>query len=135
MIFPAVEIYPCEGTETQTADRFRLLLWLKFIPVRGRKLSQNFQRCLFIWLKFIPVRGRKLDFSQIIKHDFLLKFIPVRGRKHPAHAADLINSHRVEIYPREGIETCDVKTIESSFFSNLNDKFNPKGLYKKGKMC
>lgn len=41
----------------------------------------------------------------------------------------------VEIYPREGIETRDVETIESSFFSNLNDKFNPKGLYKKGKMC
>lgn len=29
----------------------------------------------------------------------------------------------------------DVKTIESSFFPNLNDKFNPKGLYKKEKMC
>ena len=41
----------------------------------------------------------------------------------------------VEIYPREGIETRDVKTIKSSFFANLNDKFNPKGLYKKGKMC
>lgn len=41
----------------------------------------------------------------------------------------------VEIYPREGIETRDVKTIKSSFFPNLNDKFNPKGLYKKGKMC
>lgn len=41
----------------------------------------------------------------------------------------------VEIYPREGIETRDVKTIKSSFFSNLNDKFKPKGLYKKGKMC
>lgn len=41
----------------------------------------------------------------------------------------------VEIYPREGIETRDVKTIKSSFFPNLNDKFNPKELYKKGKMC
>ena len=41
----------------------------------------------------------------------------------------------VEIYPREGIETRDVKTIKSSFFSNLNDKFNPKELYKKEKMC
>ena len=40
-----------------------------------------------------------------------------------------------EIYPREGIETRDVKTIKSLFLPNLNDKFNPKGLYKKGKMC
>ena len=41
----------------------------------------------------------------------------------------------VEIYPREGTETRDVKIIKSSFFSNLNDKFNPKELYKKEKMC
>ena len=44
-------------------------------------------------------------------------------------------SFLVEIYPREGTETRDVKTIKSSFFPNLNDKFNPNGLYKKGKMC
>lgn len=50
-------------------------------------------------------------------------------------SAGLANYIRCHNYPSEGIETCDVKTIESSFFPNLNDKFNPKGLYKKEKMC
>ena len=63
-----------------------------------------------------------------------LKFIPVRGRKH-VDVYRYQNIKCIEIYPREGIETRDVKTIKSSFLPNLNDKFNPKGLYKKGKMC
>lgn len=64
----------------------------------------------------------------------VLKFIPVRGRKH-LHRLPTVTDIRVEIYPREGTETRDVKTIKFSFLPNLNDKFNPKGLYKKGKMC
>ena len=100
---------------------------LKFVPVRGRKLFRGglppFPRrvgiypregtetpvqaesCCRGWLKFIPVRGRKLAPQALRFTHLRLKFIPVRGRKHPAHAADLINSHRVEIYPREGTET------------------------------
>ena len=62
-----------------------------------------------------------------------MKFIPVRGRKQVIAMITIATS--VEIYPREGVETRDVKTIKSSFFPNLNDKFNPKGLYKKEKMC
>ena len=50
-------------------------------------------------------------------------------------SAGLANHIRCHNFSREGIETRDVKTIKSSFFSNLNDKFNPKGLYKKEKMC
>lgn len=50
-----------------------------------------------------------------------------------AHTISFLEN--VEIYPHEGIETRDAKTIKSSFLPNLNDKFNPKGLYKKGKMC
>lgn len=64
-----------------------------------------------------------------------LKFIPVRGRKPKVIDYIHARSIQVEIYPREGAETRDVKTIKSSFFPNLNDKFKPKGLYKKGKMC
>ena len=50
-------------------------------------------------------------------------------------SAGLANHIRCHNYSREGIETCDVKTIKTSFFSNLNDRFNPKELYKKEKMC
>lgn len=62
-----------------------------------------------------------------------MKFIPVRGAE--TRSAGLANHIQCHNSPREGIETRGVKTIKSSFFSNLNDKFNPKGLYKKGEMC
>ena len=56
------------------------------------------------WLKFIPVRGRKL-FARLLSGDLVsgLKFIPVRGRKPIKY--DCVNLHQVEIYPREGTKT------------------------------
>ena len=88
----------------------------------------------FKGLKFIPVRGRKLDVMVIHAKGVHVEIYPREGTETYfvcLPAPDM----GVEIYPREGIETRDVKTIKSSFFSNLNDKFNPKGLYKKEKMC
>ena len=55
-----VEIYPREGTETA-------------LPPNQQEPSQG--------LKFIPVRGRKLTGSTIYGDSVELKFIPVRGRK------------------------------------------------------
>ena len=64
-----------------------------------------------------------------------VEIYPREGTETFSRGATVFLLCHVEIYPREGIETRDVKTIKSSFLSNLNDKFNPKGLYKKGKMC
>ena len=55
-------------------------------------------------LKFIPVRGRKLYRFDAPGQIISLKFIPVRGRKHKGQK--FIALEFVEIYPREGTETC-----------------------------
>ena len=105
-----VEIYPREGTETAR-----------------RNPRQNNPT-----LKFIPVRGRKRE-GETHRSGIRVEIYPREGTE--TRSAGLANHIRCHNYPSEGIETRDVETIESSFFSNLNDKFNPKGLYKKGKMC
>ena len=102
--------------------------------MRGRKILELVKIHAFKGLKFIPVRGRKLDVMVIHAKGVHVEIYPREGTETYfvcLPAPDM----GVEIYPREGIETRDVKTIKSSFFPNLNDKFNPKGLYKKGKMC
>ena len=56
--YPAdVEIYPREGTETQTSDIFPLLHVLKFIPVRGRKLYYLFITFIIISVEIYPREG------------------------------------------------------------------------------
>ena len=129
-----VEIYPREGTETGRSVRgFRAQRWLKLIPVRGRKPDVIGRHdFLSFWLKFIPARGRKLPEIGHRKGRGLVEIYPREGTE--TRSAGLANHIQCHNYPREGTETRDVKTIKS-FFPNLNDKFNPKGLYKKGKMC
>lgn len=129
---------------------------LKYIPVRGRKLKVKSLATLGV-VKIYPREGtetihvrRRQNLSvrveiypregtetmlmiESIKRS-IVEIYPREGTEtscKPSHQ----NACLVEIYPREGIETRDVKTIKSSFFPNLNDKFNPNGLYKKGKMC
>lgn len=84
-------------------------------------------------MKFIPVRGRKHTSSERKYAVANVEIYPREGTE--TRSAGLANHIQCHDSPREGIETRDVKTIKSSFFPNLNDKFNPKGLYKKGKMC
>ena len=55
-------------------------------------------------LKFIPVRGRKLSASLRIVKKYLVEIYPREGTETQLHLFDLERGN-VEIYPREGTET------------------------------
>ena len=102
MIRLYVEIYPREGTETGTLRRSSKTIWLKFIPVRGRKRSWRARVASVVveiypregtetgipasglpvpTVEIYPREGTETRCRLFVKLLFLLKFIPVRGRK------------------------------------------------------
>ena len=60
-----VEIYPREGTETTYTGQFLPIWWVEIYPREG---TETFSRLFQTpnWLKFIPVRGRKLIRLKIV---------------------------------------------------------------------
>ena len=65
----SVEIYPREGTETSKSCSQYFLLWLKFIPVRGRKLRQRGQN-LVAGVEIYPREGIETCDVKTIKSSF-----------------------------------------------------------------
>ena len=84
-------------------------------------------------VEIYPREGTETFHFRAMSTTLIVEIYPREGTE--MRSAGLANHIQCHNSPREGIETRGVKTIKSSFFSNLNDKFNPKGLYKKGEMC
>ena len=78
-------------------------LWLKFIPMRGRKLHTGLRRLLDTSVEIYPREGTETTRMRGSPLYMMLKFIPVRGRKHHANG-EFALILLVEIYPREGAE-------------------------------
>ena len=55
-----VEIYPREGTETRNKHNYLPPLHVEIYPREGTETSKSCSQYFLLWLKFIPVRGRKL---------------------------------------------------------------------------
>ena len=106
-----VEIYPREGTETRTRHRADQPAAVEIYPREGTETKLHGLHLHAVWLKFIPVRGRK-----------------------PSCSIQIIMCNNWNLSPR-GDWNVWRENHKIFIFPNLNDKFNPKGLYKKGKMC
>ena len=78
-----VEIYPREGTETISRFVCAVNFWLKFIPVRGRKLRNCNTIDRLDRVEIYPREGTETFSDEINITVNTLKFIPVRGRKLP----------------------------------------------------
>ena len=65
--YSSVEIYPREGTETRTRHRADQPAAVEIYPREGTETKLHGLHLHAVWLKFIPVRGRKPSCSiQII---------------------------------------------------------------------